>query len=63
MYWRKLRVLDMNGLLTWSIKVLARWADRSRQRRYLADLEHYQLTDIGISSEQRRCECAKWFWR
>ncbi len=41
----------------------ARWLERRRQRRYLADLYDRLLADIGLSRDDRAIECAKPFWR
>lgn len=39
------------------------WMARSRQRKQLAQLEDYQLEDIGISRSQALAEAAKPFWQ
>lgn len=39
------------------------WAKRHRQRVDLAEMEDYQLRDIGRSRTEARLECAKWFWQ
>jgi uncharacterized protein YjiS (DUF1127 family) len=38
------------------------WVRRHRTRRHLRELENHRLADIGLSPDERRRECAKWFW-
>jgi uncharacterized protein YjiS (DUF1127 family) len=42
---------------------LAKWRTRSETRRHLAQLTASRLADIGYNEDQRRRECAKWFWQ
>jgi uncharacterized protein YjiS (DUF1127 family) len=46
---------------------LASWvsacAERSAQRRALAELDGHRLRDIGVSRTQAAAEAAKPFWR
>jgi len=46
-----------------ALKTVGRWIERSRQRRKLADLEDWQLKDLGLSRAQVNREIAKAFWR
>lgn len=39
------------------------WAERSRQRRALAQLSAYQLKDIGVSRGDAINEISKPFWK
>src|SRR5262245_35937370 len=44
------------------------WTRRSRQRRALRELAErgdrdHLLDDIGVTPEQARRACAKWFWQ
>ena len=50
---------EQNGLL----KTLDTWAQRSRQRKQLAQLDKYLLEDVGLTDEMVRKEIAKPFWR
>ena len=38
------------------------WAERSRQRRALAQLNSYQLKDIGLTRSDALNEASKPFW-
>ena len=38
-------------------------AERSAQRRALAELDDYRQRDIGRSQAEARAEATKWFWR
>jgi uncharacterized protein YjiS (DUF1127 family) len=49
--------------LTASIGLIARWIERTRQRRALAGLDHRALRDIGITRAEAAREAAKPFWR
>lgn len=40
-----------------------RWHRRARQRTTLAHLDDRLLRDIGLTRQQARRECAKWFWQ
>jgi uncharacterized protein YjiS (DUF1127 family) len=42
--------------------VLALWRQREHTRRALAALDARALADIGLSENDRRRECARWFW-
>lgn len=46
-----------------SMASVVRWIEFHRQREQLADLEDYQLADLGLSPAQVREECAKWPWQ
>lgn len=39
------------------------WADRARERRFLAELDDRALHDIGLSRSDAERETAKPFWR
>jgi len=41
---------------------LALWMERARQRRALASLPSWRLSDIGLTEAERERECAKRFW-
>ncbi len=43
--------------------LLMRQYDRHLQRLDLAELDAWQLTDLGLTAEDVRRECAKSFWR
>ena len=43
--------------------LLMRHYDRYLQRLDLAELDTWQLTDLGLTSEDVRRECAKSVWR
>jgi len=45
------------------IHLLKIWQQRYRQRRQLAQLEAFQLADIGISYAQAQTEADKPFWQ
>ncbi len=42
---------------------LAKWARQAHERRLLAQLDHRELSDLGISPADRMTELAKPFWR
>jgi len=42
---------------------IARWIERSRQRRALASLSDHELRDIGITRIEAVREAEKPFWR
>lgn len=39
---------------------LLRWLDRQRQRTRLAQLEDWQLEDIGVSRSEAEAESRRW---
>lgn len=43
--------------------VAAVWLRRAATRRALRELEPWQLADTGRTENERRRECAKWFWQ
>jgi len=43
--------------------LLARWIERTRQRKALAGLDDHELRDIGITRLDAMRECEKPFWR
>jgi uncharacterized protein YjiS (DUF1127 family) len=43
--------------------LIARWIERSRQRKALAGLDDHQLRDIGITRVDAARECDKPFWK
>jgi uncharacterized protein YjiS (DUF1127 family) len=45
------------------VAVLLLWIARSRQRQDLAELEDYQLRDIGLTRADIGPECSKPFWK
>ena len=40
----------------------ARWAERRRQLRALAELDEHLLWDVGLSREDVQRACSKTFW-
>lgn len=40
----------------------ALWLRRIATRRHLYAVEAHRLADVGLTEQQRRRECAKWFW-
>jgi uncharacterized protein YjiS (DUF1127 family) len=42
--------------------LVARWLDRARSRRALADLNDHLLRDVGLTAAEARRESAKPFW-
>ncbi|NVZ80185.1 DUF1127 domain-containing protein [Pseudomonas yamanorum] len=49
-------------LLRRTALALARWEQRARTRRLLAQLDPRELSDAGISHGDRVAELSKWFW-
>ncbi|MBV6661680.1 DUF1127 domain-containing protein [Pseudomonas yamanorum] len=49
-------------LLKRTAAALARWEQRSRTRRLLAQLDPRELSDAGISHGDRASELSKSFW-
>ena len=45
------------------VQRLKRWYFNYRTRRQLAELDHYQLQDIGISRSDAMNEVGKPFWK
>jgi uncharacterized protein YjiS (DUF1127 family) len=43
--------------------IVAIWRRRMTTRAALRDLDAHFLPDIGLIEEERRRECAKWFWQ
>ncbi len=43
--------------------LLLLWQERSRQRRHLAEMEHYLLKDMGLTQADVHREVGKSFWR
>ena len=46
-----------------AVQAVARWFERSAQRRRLAMLEDRMLKDIGVSRSEAYRESSKWFWQ
>jgi uncharacterized protein YjiS (DUF1127 family) len=46
-----------------AMMAIVAWADRSRERRQLQELDDRLLKDIGISRGDVERECAKPFWQ
>lgn len=42
---------------------LLAWAERSRQRQHLGEMDRRLLSDMGISRGQALAEASKPFWR
>jgi uncharacterized protein YjiS (DUF1127 family) len=49
-------------LLRRTASALARWEQRARTRRLLAQLDPRELSDAGISHGDRAAELSKSFW-
>ncbi|MGC6374027.1 DUF1127 domain-containing protein [Pseudomonas sp. K2I15] len=49
-------------LLKRAASALARWEQRARTRRLLAQLDPRELSDAGISHGDRTAELSKSFW-
>lgn len=56
-YRRLLRIIRMAG------RVVCHWAERTGQRRTLAELDDRQVRDIGLTRRDIWHECGKPFWR
>ena len=50
-------------LLNKTAFTLAKWVRQAHERRQLAQLDHRELSDVGISSCDRVTELCKPFWR
>jgi uncharacterized protein YjiS (DUF1127 family) len=46
-----------------AVRIVLFWMERSRQRRALAELDDRLLSDIGLTRDQARHECANPFWK
>jgi len=46
-----------------AVMLIARWIERTRQRKALAALDDHQLRDIGVTRVDAARECGKPFWR
>jgi uncharacterized protein YjiS (DUF1127 family) len=46
-----------------TLRLIALWHERGRQRQALASLDERLLRDIGITRSQAARECNKPFWR
>lgn len=42
---------------------VTKWSIRTRTRRALRQLEPWQLTDVGLTSEQASTEASRAFWQ
>ncbi|RVV99559.1 DUF1127 domain-containing protein [Mesobaculum littorinae] len=47
----------------WPISVFLAWDARHRMRRHLETLPDSAITDLGLTSDDRRRECAKPMWQ
>jgi len=47
---------------TWLV-ITRIWHRRSRTRKALQQLGPRELADIGRTEDERKSECAKWFWQ
>ncbi len=45
------------------LHVVNGWFERSARRRELARLDAFRLKDVGLSEQERACECRKFFWQ
>ena len=43
--------------------VFAKWSQRSRTRRALADLDDHMLRDLGLTRDQATRESRRMFWQ
>lgn len=59
---RGAHILTPMVLLTTIANAIVGWADRANQRRALAEMDSYQLRDLGISRTDARQEANKPFW-
>ena len=58
------RALPLLALVAVKIAVcLTTWATRRRTRRALAQLEPWQLKDVGLTAEQAKTEASRLFWQ
>ncbi len=58
------RALPLLALVAVRIAVcLTTWATRRRTRRALAQLEPWQLKDVGLTSEKAATEASRLFWQ
>jgi uncharacterized protein YjiS (DUF1127 family) len=46
-----------------TLRLVALWRERARQRRALASLDDRMLRDVGITRYDAEHECSKPFWR
>lgn len=65
MTWTMTKTLhaEPTGLVLGACSRLARWLDRARERRFLAQLPERELRDIGISRYDALQEWRKPFWK
>jgi len=42
---------------------VSKWVERRRTRQVLAQLDTWQLNDIGLTARQAQVEASKMFWR
>jgi len=58
--WRRKETIHPGAV---AVALIARWIERSRQRRVLAGLDEHTLRDIGITRVEAEREAGKPFWR
>jgi uncharacterized protein YjiS (DUF1127 family) len=58
-HWRGSLLPRARRILAWAL----RCAERSAERRVLAEFGDWQLRDIGVSRAEAASEAAKWFWQ
>lgn len=62
-YVRPVRRKTESGFVSRGVDLLLRWAERTRQRRHLAELDDRLLRDIGLSRAEVEAEISHPFWR
>lgn len=57
------RGVDVAGIVGCLLAWMWHCAERSAQRRNLAQMTDWQLQDIGISRQDADAEASRWLWR
>ena len=57
------RLIGPMSIVNFLIKICRLCIQRSRQRRHLANLSPYLLSDIGLTQAQAQQEAQKFFWQ
>jgi hypothetical protein len=61
--WARKAPCEETAKISWAAATFGTWLGRAQQRCALADLNDYQLRDIGLSPDDARLEASKPFWR